>query len=152
MLNFVSNRFVIMLRPPPGGPIAAINCILWIYFLVCFWRSYLSIPIQYFTHLLPQIINNSIYILWHSCFFFYLFLFIFLFIISFLHLVIAILPKPIIDQLSNQFERRLRAVFLFHGHIEIVHKSDHGLTACGNVNTFRSLLQSTCYSILNQES
>lgn len=144
-LNFVTNRFVMTLRPPPGGPIAAINCILSMYFLVCFWRLYLLIIFYTFVTTGYFNIFLSMFLLHLLCSFSPGFVSVVF------YRILHIIPKSVINPLPNQFQRWLRSVFLLHGHIKIVHESDHSLTARGNINSFLSFLQSAFYCILNQE-
>lgn len=174
MLNLVSSRFEITLRPPPGGPIADINCIFCIYFFCWFCRSYLLERLSTLSRLIKQVLIFRCVIrilLVNSCqveeqnscsqeqVHFTAFLRTLWFTTSWsrsanrsvsLRTLVKLfdLPESIVDPLTDQFQWWLCSVRLFHRHVKVVHKSYHRFIADGNVNRFRAFLQSALNSFL----
>lgn len=49
-------------------------------------------------------------------------------------------PAPVVEPLPEQLDRRLRAVELLRGHVDIVHKQDKFLASGGAEHAFPTLL------------
>lgn len=118
-LNLVNNRFVITFRPPPGGPIDTNNCNFWMNICVCFSRSYLFFFFFFFRTTIKIIAKKR-----------------------------KNAPETVSYPLSNQFQRRLGTVDLFHRHVEVVHERDQNFTAHRHVNTLGPFLEPALHYVL----
>lgn len=57
-------------------------------------------------------------------------------------------PETVSYPLSNQFQRRLGTVDLFHRHVEVVHERDQNFTAHRHVNTLGPFLEPALHYVL----
>lgn len=61
---------------------------------------------------------------------------------------IDVIPTTVIHPLSKKLNWRLIAPFLFHGHVQIIHKDKAFLTHWGSIDTFPSLFHLAIYDSL----
>jgi len=61
----------------------------------------------------------------------------------------SVVPEPVVEPQSHQFQWWLRAVCVFCWHVEVIHERQHLLPAKRNVDAFRALLNAAFDDVLN---